>query len=74
MHFLLRWEAAHIPKVKVVKIDQTKLNKEQSVYMPSIAEIAKCPERLLPSKQWEDVFLADFGELRLVSFSGFTFC
>ncbi|KAL5991011.1 hypothetical protein ACLOJK_011917 [Asimina triloba] len=62
----VRWEAAHIPKVKVAKLDKSKLNSEQTVYMPSIADIAKCPEQLLPSKQWEDAFLADFSELRQV--------
>ena len=36
--------------------------------MPQIPNIAECPEHLLPLKQWEDVFLADFSELRLVFF------
>ncbi|KAJ4839337.1 hypothetical protein Tsubulata_029972 [Turnera subulata] len=62
----VRWEAAHIPKVKVAKIDRSKIVKEQSVYMPQIPDIAKCPENLLPSKQWEDEFLADFSQLRLL--------
>ncbi|XVF37829.1 hypothetical protein REPUB_Repub20aG0044700 [Reevesia pubescens] len=61
----VRWEAAQIPKVKIAKPDRIKLNKEQSVYMPQIPEIAKCPEHLLPLKQWEEAFLADFSELRL---------
>ncbi|XVF84459.1 hypothetical protein PTKIN_Ptkin17bG0038700 [Pterospermum kingtungense] len=60
----VRWEAAQIPKVQIAKPDKIKLNKEQSVYMPQIPEIAKCPEHLLPSKQWEEAFLADFSELR----------
>ncbi|XP_057732336.1 uncharacterized protein LOC130947647 [Arachis stenosperma] len=60
----VRWEADQIPKVKVAKLDRSKLNKEQSAYMPKIPDIAKCPEHLLPSKQWEDVFLADFSALR----------
>ncbi|KAH7572758.1 hypothetical protein JRO89_XS03G0008200 [Xanthoceras sorbifolium] len=62
----LRWEAAHIPKVKVAKLGGNKFNKEQSVYMPQIPNIAPCPEHLLSSKQWEDSFLADFSELRQV--------
>uniref|UniRef100_A0A3N7F943 Gem-associated protein 2 n=1 Tax=Populus trichocarpa TaxID=3694 RepID=A0A3N7F943_POPTR len=62
----VRWEAAHIPKVKVAKLDRSRVNKEQTVYMPQIPDIAKCPEYLLPSRQWEDVFLADFSELRLL--------
>ncbi|CAK7323113.1 unnamed protein product [Dovyalis caffra] len=62
---LVRWEAAHIPKVKVAKLDRSRINKEQTVYMPQIPDIAKCPEYLLPSKQWKDAFLADFSELRL---------
>uniref|UniRef100_A0A2N9ELG7 Gem-associated protein 2 n=1 Tax=Fagus sylvatica TaxID=28930 RepID=A0A2N9ELG7_FAGSY len=61
----VRWEAAQIPKVKVAKLDRSKFIKEQSVYMPQIPNIAECPEHLLPLKQWEDVFLADFSELRL---------
>ncbi|KAA8527309.1 hypothetical protein F0562_034594 [Nyssa sinensis] len=61
----VRWEAAQIPKVKVAKIERSKLSKEQTVYMPTIPDIVKCPEHLLPLKQWEDAFLADFSELRL---------
>lgn len=62
----LRWEAAQIPNVKVAKLDQSKFHKEQSSYMPVIPEIAKCPEHLMPLKQWEDAFLADFSMLRRV--------
>ncbi|KAH9623513.1 hypothetical protein KSS87_012468 [Heliosperma pusillum] len=60
----VRWEAAHIPKVKVVKPDISKLT-EQSVYMPKIPDIEKCPPHLDPLKQWEDEFIAEFCELRL---------
>ncbi|KAF2322208.1 hypothetical protein GH714_008649 [Hevea brasiliensis] len=59
------WEAAHIPKVKVAKLDKSKVHNEQSVYMLQIPEIAKCPENLIPLKQWEDAFLADFSVLRM---------
>ncbi|KAJ4723164.1 Gem-associated 2 [Melia azedarach] len=62
----VRWEAAQIPKVKVAKPVREKFNKEQTVYMPQIPDIAECPEHLLPLKQWEDLFLADFSELRKV--------
>ncbi|KAF2300139.1 hypothetical protein GH714_009480 [Hevea brasiliensis] len=62
---MFRWEAANIPKVKVAKLDRSKVSKEQSVYMPQIPEIAKCPENLKPLKQWEDAFLAYFSELRM---------
>ncbi|XP_043710487.1 uncharacterized protein LOC122659441 [Telopea speciosissima] len=61
----VRWEAAHIPKVKVAKLDRTKLTNDQIVYMPKIPDIVKCPDHLLPMKQWEDAFLADFSELRM---------
>lgn len=61
----VRWETSQVPKVKIAKLERSKL-KEQTVYMPKIPEIAKCPEHLLPNKQWEDAFLADFSELRLV--------
>ncbi|KAL1544906.1 hypothetical protein AAHA92_21697 [Salvia divinorum] len=57
----VRWEAARIPKVKVVKVNKVK---EQSVYMPQIPDVIKCPEKLLPLKQWEDSFLSDFSQLR----------
>ncbi|XP_061360218.1 uncharacterized protein LOC133304224 [Gastrolobium bilobum] len=60
----VRWEADQIPKVKVAKLDRSKHEKEQSAYMPKIPDIAKCPEHLLPMKQWEDVFLAEFSALR----------
>ncbi|XP_052207038.1 uncharacterized protein LOC127811327 isoform X2 [Diospyros lotus] len=63
----VRWEAAQIPKVKVAKLDRRKLNKDQTVYMPKIPEIAKCPEHLLLPKLWEDAFINDFRELRLYS-------
>ncbi|KAL3829230.1 hypothetical protein ACJIZ3_018032 [Penstemon smallii] len=57
------WEAAQIPKVKVAKVGKTK---EQSrSYMPQIPDIEKCPDNLLPLKEWENSFLADFSELRL---------
>ena len=66
---MVRWEAAQIPKVKVAKLDRSKLNREQSAYMPKIPDIAKCAEYLMPLKQWEDAFLAEFSELRAVQFS-----
>ncbi|KAJ0092799.1 hypothetical protein Patl1_26282 [Pistacia atlantica] len=62
----VRWEAAHIPRVKVAKRDQSKPSKEQSVYMPQIPDIPRCPEHLMPLKEWEDSFLADFSKLRQV--------
>ncbi|KAK4755669.1 hypothetical protein SAY87_009426 [Trapa incisa] len=61
----VRWEAAQLPNLRVAKLDRSKFDKEQSVYMPVIPEIAKCPEHLMPSKQWEEEFLADFSKLRL---------
>ncbi|XP_050212436.1 uncharacterized protein LOC126664163 isoform X2 [Mercurialis annua] len=61
----VRWEASHIHKIKVVKLDRSKVNKEQSIYMPQIPEITKCPEHLMPLKQWEDAFLSDFSNLRM---------
>ncbi|KAE9618589.1 hypothetical protein Lalb_Chr02g0144311 [Lupinus albus] len=60
----VRWEANHIPKVKVAKLDRSKLKNEQSAYMLKIPDIPECPEHLLPLKQWEDVFLAEFSALR----------
>ncbi|KAJ0258377.1 hypothetical protein HA466_0071770 [Hirschfeldia incana] len=62
----VRWEAKRVPNVKVAKIDESKyIAKEQSVYMPQIPEIPKCPEHLLPLKEWEDSLLYDFSHLRL---------
>lgn len=66
-YLFFRWEAEQIPKVKVAKVDKNKVNKEQTVYMPQIPDIMKCPDNLLPLKQWEDSFLADFSKLRLVT-------
>ncbi|KAL6491772.1 hypothetical protein OROGR_034137 [Orobanche gracilis] len=57
----VRWEADRISKVTVVKVNKIK---EQSVYMPQIPDIMKCQDKLLPLKQWEESFLADFSELR----------
>ncbi|KVH90908.1 Survival motor neuron interacting protein 1 [Cynara cardunculus var. scolymus] len=34
-------------------------NKEQTVYMPNIPEIAACPEHIMPSKEWEDALSRD---------------
>ncbi|TXG54093.1 hypothetical protein EZV62_019349 [Acer yangbiense] len=62
----MTFRPAHIPKVKVSKLGGNKFIKEQSVYMPHIPNIAPCPEHLLPLKQWEDSFLADFSEVRQV--------
>lgn len=71
MHDLFcRWEAARIPKVKVVKVNKVK---EQSVYMPQIPDVIKCPEKLLPLKQWEDSFLSDFSQLREVNIATLAF-
>ncbi|KAI3910272.1 hypothetical protein MKX01_030098 [Papaver californicum] len=39
----VRFEAAQIPNVKVAKLDKSKLDKEQTAYMPEIPDIAKCP-------------------------------
>ncbi|KAL2456939.1 uncharacterized protein Fot_56583 [Forsythia ovata] len=61
----VRWEAEQIPKVTVAKVEKSKLNKGQTLYMPQIPDIMKCPDNLLPLKQWEDTFLADFSKLRL---------
>ncbi|XP_024003980.1 uncharacterized protein LOC18026444 isoform X2 [Eutrema salsugineum] len=62
----VRWEAKRVPNVKVAKLDGSKYRKkEQSVYMPQIPEIHKCPEHLLPVKEWEDSLLSDFLQLRL---------
>lgn len=52
--------------MKIAKVDRSKLKKEQTVYMPQISDIVKCPEQLMPLKEWEESFLADFSELRLV--------
>ncbi|XAR59258.1 hypothetical protein NMG60_11014999 [Bertholletia excelsa] len=60
----VRWEAARIPRVKVAKLEKSRLNREQTVYMPQIPDIAKCPEHLLPLKHWENAFIHEFSELR----------
>ncbi|OAY84886.1 Gem-associated protein 2 [Ananas comosus] len=60
----VRWEAAQIPKVKIAKINSNKLAGEQTPYMPKIPEIPRCLPEILPSKQWEDTFLAQFSGIR----------
>ncbi|KAL5715142.1 hypothetical protein ACHQM5_017009 [Ranunculus cassubicifolius] len=60
----VRWEAKQIPNVKIAKLDEGIVKREQTVYMPVIPDIAQCPEHLLPTKQWEDAFLEDFAEVR----------
>lgn len=52
--------------MKVAKVEGSRLNKEQTYYMPQIPDIASCLEHLLPLKEWEEAFLADFSELRQV--------
>ncbi|XP_055814060.1 uncharacterized protein LOC129883407 isoform X2 [Solanum dulcamara] len=61
----VRWEALRLPKVKVAAVQGCKLKKDQTSYMPQIPDIASCLEHLLPLKEWEEAFLADFSELRL---------
>lgn len=50
--------------MKVATVQGSKLNKEQTSYMPQIPDIANCLEHLLPLKEWEEAFLADFSDLR----------
>uniref|UniRef100_A0A7N0V4C7 Uncharacterized protein n=1 Tax=Kalanchoe fedtschenkoi TaxID=63787 RepID=A0A7N0V4C7_KALFE len=68
----VRWEASQIPKVKVAKLDRGKINQSQSDYMPKIPDIAKCPSHLLPSIEWEEIFLTQFKKLRLVCCTHFS--
>ncbi|XP_072950820.1 uncharacterized protein [Typha angustifolia] len=60
----VRWEAAQIPKVNVAKLNLSKFGSEQTPYIPRIPEIPKCPPNLMPSKKWEEFFLAEFSEIR----------
>ncbi|XP_031481662.1 uncharacterized protein LOC116251491 [Nymphaea colorata] len=60
----VRWEAMQIPNVKVAKLDKSKLKVEQTPYMPSIPEIADCPNDFVPSQHWVETFLTDFSELK----------
>lgn len=61
----VKWEAAQIPKVRVANLDRKKLNKQQTPYMPNIPSVPVCSKDLLPSKDWEREFLADFSDLRM---------
>lgn len=61
-----RWEFKRCPKVVVAKVDPKKFA-EQTPYMPAIASVSACSPDLLPSKEWETEFLADFSNLRMVS-------
>lgn len=42
--------------------------------MPQIPDVMKCPEKLLPLKQWEDSFLSDFSQLREVNIVSLPSC
>ncbi|KAI3812792.1 hypothetical protein L1987_17504 [Smallanthus sonchifolius] len=59
------WEAKRKPKVKTANVERKVLNKKHTVYMPNIPDSGACLEHLMPSKEWEDVFLADFSKLKL---------
>jgi gem associated protein 2 len=63
-----RWEANQIPRVKVAKIYSSAARNEQTPYMPEIPDIPKCLPDLRASKQWEDRFIVDFEETRMVSY------
>ncbi|KAL3676029.1 hypothetical protein R1sor_025977 [Riccia sorocarpa] len=58
------WETARCPKVVVAQIAPEKLAAEQTPYMPELPAIPQCPPELLPSKDWESSYLADFTQLR----------
>lgn len=60
----VKWEFARCPKVKVATIDPKKFA-EQTPYMPSIPSVSACSPHLLPTKEWETEFLADFSNLRM---------
>lgn len=62
----VRWEANQIPRVKVAKIYSSAARNEQTPYMPEIPDIPKCLPDLRASKQWEDRFIVDFEETRMV--------
>ncbi|KAH9327332.1 hypothetical protein KI387_007510, partial [Taxus chinensis] len=59
------WEANQFPKVKVANLDVKKLNERQTSYMPNIPPVLDCSIDLLPLKDWEREFLADFSNLRM---------
>ncbi|KAG0563246.1 hypothetical protein M758_8G015100 [Ceratodon purpureus] len=60
----VKWEFKRCPKVVVAKIDSKKFA-EQTPYMPSIPPVPTCAPHLLPSKEWETEFLANFSDLRM---------
>ncbi|XP_066328094.1 uncharacterized protein [Miscanthus floridulus] len=62
----VRWEANQIPRVKVAKIYSSAARNEQTPYMPDIPDIPKCLPDLRASKQWEDTFITQFVETRMV--------
>nr|CAB3489737.1 unnamed protein product [Digitaria exilis] len=62
----VRWEAKQIPRVKVAKVDLSAARKEQTPYMPEIPDIPKCSTDLRASKQWEDAFITQFSETRML--------
>lgn len=60
----VKWEFKRCPKVVVAKVDPKKFA-EQTPYMPAIPSVSACSPDLLPSKEWETEFLADFSNLRM---------
>ncbi|KAL6875721.1 hypothetical protein ACP4OV_013234 [Aristida adscensionis] len=62
----VRWEAKQIPRVKVANIDLNAARMEQTAYMPEIPDIPNFSLDLRASKQWEDAFMDQFSETRLV--------
>ncbi|CAI9115008.1 OLC1v1015840C1 [Oldenlandia corymbosa var. corymbosa] len=61
----VRYGATQVPQVKVAKVDKSRFNKVQTNYMPQIPDFAKCSEKLMPLKKWDDVFLSMSEDLRM---------
>lgn len=60
----VRRQACELPDVFIAKVDSSLYAGRQTKYMPEIEEVVTCPERLLPSAEWERDVISAFSDLR----------
>ena len=60
----VRRQACELPDVFIAKVDSSLYAGRQTKYMPEIEDVVACPERLLPSAEWERDVISAFSDLR----------
>ena len=60
----VRRQACELPDVFIAKVDSSLYAGRQTKYMPDIEEVVACPERFLPSAEWERDVISAFSDLR----------